>query len=617
MCAICGLYGCENKFIIKKMCDVLSHRGPDGEGLYIDSNICLGHRRLSIIDLAGGDQPIHNEDETIWVIFNGEIYNFMELRSELEKNGHKFYTNSDTEVLVHLYEECGDKLVYKLNGMFAFAIWDSINKRLVIARDPLGKKPLYYYFNNVLIFASEIKAILEAGVIKEVDVDALYSYLAYQYTVGENTLFKGIKKLLGGHLLTVEKGKLSIKQYWDIEENIYYDSEANLIKKLRCLLEKSAKYRMIADVPIGAFLSGGIDSSSAVALTRPMIDEYHTFSLGFETFSELASSKRVSEYLDTIHHELVLTSDVVFKEIAKIAWYYDEPMGDPAIISNYFLSKLAKKYVKVVIAGEAADELFGGYYNYKIGLAYHRLFLIPHINYFLGRVADPLMSKGLYKYRFEHLLECLTKSNFELAHLNTYRAITDWELRQLTEVSSSNLEKSIIISDKVQNPLNKMLYVDCKNQLPEKFLMKADKATMANSIEERLPFLDKNLVEFAFSLPPNLKIKNGVDKYILRMAVRNLLPQEIVSRKKQGFGTPVYHWIQNDDFKTSIVETLNNNELLIKFINREQTYKIINDFKKSKCSDKNKYNDKLFYNYKDMMIWTLFTLGMWYDTFFR
>ena len=606
MCGICGIYGLEDKELINKMCKTLLHRGPDDQGIYTDSNISLGHRRLSIIDLKTGHQPIHNEDETVWVILNGEIYNFKELREDLEDK-HDFYTNSDTEVLVHLYEEDGEQLVEKLNGMFAFAIWDSVKKKLLLARDPIGKKPLYYHWDGEkLIFASEIKAILKAGVKKEIELDALHAYLAYGYIMGEKTLFKRIKKLLGGHLLTLSNGNLEIERYWDIKERTINDTEENLIKKLRRLLEKSAEYRMIADVPVGAFLSGGIDSSTIVALTKPLADyEFHTFSLGFETFSESRYAKIVSDYLNTDHHEIVIDGNIVAHELNKIAWHYDEPLGDAAIINNYFLSKEARRYVKVVVAGEAGDELFAGYPNYQVNFKYRKLFKIPLLNNTLRNIISISPRKGdIYKNRVERFLTFFAQSSFEKAHLYSTRGLNDDEINFLTEFNLNNVNRFAVYSNNIKNPLNKMLALDCKNLLPEKFLMKADKATMANSVEERLPLMDKNIVEFAFSIPPRLKLRGNQEKYILRMAVRDLLPNEILKRKKQGFGTPVDSWISKGDLKDIVIQKLSDNALIKRYFKEDKINKMIQ-------------NLNMGNTYKARTIWTVFALGLWCDVYFK
>ncbi len=604
MCGICGIVGLDDKNLIKRMCNVMVHRGPDDEGIYLDKNVSLGHRRLSIIDLEGGHQPVHNEDETIWITFNGEIYNFKELKKDLEKK-HDFYTNTDTEVIIHCYEEYGDGFVEKLNGMFAFAIWDSSRNKLLLARDPIGKKPLYYYWDGkVLIFASEIKAVLEAGIKKELDLDGLCAYLSYQYTIGEKTLFKGIKKLLGGHTLTLRNGDIKIRRYWDIQEKTTIASEDNLIKKLRVLLEKSAKYRLIADVPVGAFLSGGIDSSCVVALSRPHVDyEFHTFSVGFETFSEFKYAKMVSDSLDTSHHEIIIDSNMVAQELNKIAWHYDEPLGDAAIINNYFLSKEARKYVKVVLAGEAGDEIFAGYPNYQKNLEYDSFFKIPLLNNICKSIVRISPRKGnIYGNRVEKFLSFFAQPGFERAHLYSTRELSNNEIKYLTKLDPNDVDSLAIYPSGINNALNKMLALDCKNLLPEKFLMKADKSTMANSVEERLPLMDKNIVEFAFSIPASLKLRNGQGKYILKMAVKDLLPDKIIKRKKQGFGTPVDNWISNGDLKDIVIQKLSDSELINRYFRKEKIDRLIQDLNHGET-------------FRARTIWTIFALGLWYDIY--
>ncbi len=604
MCGICGVYGLEDRSLVQKMCKALEHRGPDDEGFFLDSKVSLGHRRLSIIDLSAGHQPVHNESETIWIVFNGEIYNFKELRSDLEGR-HQFYTASDTEVLVHLYEEYGEMMMEKLNGMFAFALWDSEKKKLILARDPLGKKPLYYCWrDDMLFFASEIKAILEAGVRKEIDLQSMCSYLAYQYTLGEQTIFKGIKKIPAGHMLVIENDKSRMLQYWDIRENLLRSSELELVAVLRVLLERSARYRMIADVDIGAFLSGGIDSSATVALTRPLADyEFHTFSVGFETFSELEYARKVSEHLDTSHHEIIITSDMVSRDLKKIAWHYDEPLGDAAIINNYFLSKEARKFVKVVIAGEAGDELFGGYVHHQMGLKYHNYFKIPMLNEVVRSIDGIIPRKeALNKSKLERSIEYLSQPTQERFQMHLTRIMSNGEIRRLSNLEPNDIEKFAVFPKGMKGTLNKILYLDCKNLLPEKFLMKADKATMANGVEERLPLMDKNIVEFAFSIPSYLKINNGVEKYILREAVKDLLPREIVGRKKLGFGTPIADWM-NNGLKDLVLQVFSDNSLIKTYFREDKINKMVQDF----------YSGD---TYRSPVVWNIFALGLWYDVYF-
>lgn len=610
MCGICGIYGTEDSKTIKKMCSSLIHRGPDDHGYFLDDNISLGHRRLSIIDLETGHQPIHNENEDIWVILNGEIYNYLELKENLNLR-HKFYTNSDTELLVHLYEEYGENLVKKINGMFAFAIWDINDKKLILARDPLGKKPLYYHHNNgKLLFASEIKGILNADIKRQINPEALSSFLCYQYTVGVNTLFDGVKKLPAGHILTINNNELKIRRYWNFFEDITCEDETKIAQKLRNLLQNSAQYRVISDVPVGAFLSGGLDSSATTALTRPLIDyDFHTFSVGFESFSELKFAKIVSEHLDTIHHEITITSEMVKKNIDKITWYNDEPLGDAAIINNYFLASLAKDYVKVITAGEAGDELFAGYPNYRTNLKLHSILNDSFAKKLAVTLINSLPDKGnIYRSRIEKYLTNVAlnfaKRPLQNSHMQTTRVMTNNELIWLTNLKPTDIEKLAFMPINMKNSLNKMLAMDCKNLLPEKFLMKADKATMANSLEERLPLMDKNVVQYAFSIPPDMKLKNGTEKYILKMAVKDLLPPIIIKRKKQGFGTPLKHWIVEDGLKDRILQTFYENKLINNLFRKEKIEKIAKSLKNNNT-------------YRTGIIWSIFTLGLWYDVYFE
>ena len=610
MCGICGIYGVEDRALIQRMLSVLKHRGPDDEGIYTDANISLGHARLSIIDLTErGRQPMSNEDGNVWLSVNGEIYNFMELRLELEKKGHRFYSNTDSEAIVHAYEEYGLDFIDKLRGMFALALYDKKRQRLILARDPIGQKPLYYHSDGeTLVFASEIKAILAAGVKKDIDRDALYAYLAYQYTIGEKTMFKGIKKLLPGTMIIQEPGELRTNKYWDIKENIISGSDAYFIDKLRTLLEESTRLRMIADVPIGAFLSGGIDSSIVVALARPHVkDEFHTFSVGFETFSELEYARIVSQHLGTTHHEIMITADMVVQDLPQIAWHYDEPLGDAAIINNYYLSREARKYVKVVVAGEGGDELFGGYPTYKRGLEFISLFKIPPIfrntaQCFFDLIPgkDNISTFGSKVHKFASYF---TQPTYEKAHLYLTRQMNNAEIDYMTKMKSPNVDNFAIYPQGIGQPLNKMLAIDCNNLLPEKFLMKADKAIMANSVEERLPLLDKEIIKFAFSVPQELKIKNGQEKYILRKTVNDLLPEQIINRPKVGFGTPVGYWLSGK-MRDLVITRLDKGDLIADFFKRDKIEALLQNLDRA-------------ITYRPSVIWTLFALELWYEVHFK
>jgi asparagine synthase (glutamine-hydrolysing) len=612
MCGICGFYGFEDKNTLKKMIEVLSHRGPDDNGFYTDENVSLGHTRLSIIDLSKkGRQPMSNEDGTIWITYNGETYNFVDLRTDLEDR-HNFHSNTDTEVLIHAYEEYGIDFIKKLRGMFAFAVYDSEKKKMILARDPIGKKPLYFYWDgDIFIFASEIKAILEAEIKREIDTGGLCAYFADQYTIGRNTMFKGIKKVLGGEivLFDIKKKEIKIKRYWDIREDIINASEEYFIKKLRNLLEESAKLRTIADVPIGAFLSGGIDSTSVVALTKSNVDyDFHTFSMGFgDLFSELDYARIAAEHLDTKHHEIVIEPRKVIKELKKIAWHYDEPLGDAAIIANYFLAKEAKKYVKAVVAGEAGDELFGGYYRYKIGLNTYYYSMLPKIiRKGIKEIVSSLMpKKNLFKTAVQYYLNHFAQNKFDIISLySIHNTRANEELKWLSSGTLKFDEPMIVLpNNDIKYPLNKMLALDCKNLLPEKYLMKADKAIMANSVEERLPIMDKNIVEFAFQIPPKFKIRNWNEKYILKMAVKDLVPKETIKRKKMGFGVPYIHWVKNE-MKELVEQKLNEGDLIKRLFEKDKLKRLVYDYQRNKGRR------------SAILGWNLFALELWYEQFF-
>ncbi len=612
MCGIAG-FNFDDKELIKEMIKTLQHRGPDDSGYYIDEYVSLGHARLSIIDLSKrAKQPMSNEDGSIWITYNGEIYNYIELREELRN--HEFRSNSDTEVIIHGYEEWGIDVLKKLRGMFAFALYDSNKNIIFLARDNVGKKPLYYYFDNEkFIFSSEIKAILKHDIPKRINRDALYSFLAFQYTIGNQTMFDGIKKLLGGHYLIFDlKNKiLKIGKYWDIREDIIQNKDENyFINKLRELLEESARLRLRSDVPVGAFLSGGIDSSIAIAFARDKVDyDFHTFSMGFEHFSELNYARKVAEHLDTIHHEIIITEKDVIREFDKIAWHFDEPVGDAAIIANYFLSKEANKYVKVVLAGEAGDELFAGYGNYKTNLKYFVNLKIPKIvRKIIGKSIEllPLSLKGNpWINRNIRRLYYISHADLIKAHLYTTRGMSDHEIMWLLgKKENFDVYKNAVIPNGIRDPLNLMLALDLKNLLAEKYLMKADKATMANSVEERLVLMDKKIVEFSYRIPPNLKIRNGRGKWILRKAGEIKLPKEILWRKKQGFGVPIEYWIKGE-LRDYILQHLEG-EFLRKNFNRKALKYVEEKIKRKEIE-----------NYHHALIaWVLFALEVWHSIYF-
>lgn len=581
MCGICGFTGFEDKTLIQKMCDILSHRGPDDHGTFLGDDISLGHRRLSIIDLEGGYQPIHNEDENIWMVYNGEIYNHLELREYLEKEGHKFYTSSDTEVIVHAYEEFGDRFVEKLDGIFAFALWDGERKRLVLARDRLGVKPLYYLeVDDKFLFASEIKSILEYEEVKRVlNFAVLPHFFTYRSTPSNETIFKDIKKIPPGHTLTLSNGTITINKYWDLNNHtVVEESEKNIIDGFKILFGEAVKKRLMSDVPLGAYLSGGVDSSSVVALASRFTETpLNTFAVGFgASTDEFEFAQEVAECFETNHHELIVESSDISKILPKIVWHLDEPIADPATIPTYLMSELTKKYVTVVLTGEGADELFAGYPKYKLFTPYlrvipnswkYKLFSYsPPSNVFNNKEKDNLMSDEIYKH---------DKSNDK-------------------KINYKNIN------------LNTILTSDIKYWLPNYLLMKVDKMTMAHGLEARVPFLDHKLVEFSCKLPANLKIKGVTGKYIFRKAMADILPKNIANRPKKGFPMPLNSWLSGD-VKEFMMQTLSDSVILKRYFNGDYINKIVNGCEKSY----NPINKRRCTN----QAWLLLIFALWYEIY--
>ncbi|MCK4648619.1 asparagine synthase (glutamine-hydrolyzing) [bacterium] len=583
MCGICGVYNFGNKDpvnqdLIKRMTEALKHRGPNDEGFYIRNNMGMGVRRLRVIDLETGHQPIHNEDKTIWIVFNGEIYNFRDLREALEKKGHIFYTKSDTEVILHLYEEYGRDCVQRLNGMFAFAIWDSREERLFLARDRIGIKPLFYVeHKGSIVFASEIKSILEKKEIsKEIDVQSLYSMMKLQYIPAPKTIFKEIKKLLPGHRLACQKGKISIEKYWDLDLARKEESEAFYLKELPRLLEESIRLRLISDVPLGAFLSGGIDSSIMVGLMSKFSEKpVKTYSVGFEaedSFNELKYARLASQHFKTDHQELIMKSKDIEELLPKIVYYLDDPITDPAVIPTYLVSKLAKEKVTVVLTGEGGDELFAGYRRYSLDRLAPYYGKLPSI--IRKKMIPVLISKLFPKGRFQQGIEALNQPPGVQRHLKWISKFSDQTLEKLYieqmkesirkerlesifwpyfEVSELQKQKTAesearryFESPQERDFRSRTLYCDIKTWLPDDLLVKVDRMSMATSLEARVPYLDHRIVELCTSMPIHLKLRGFTSKYILRKAFSDLIPEKILKRRKQGFTVPLAFWFRKE-----------------------------------------------------------------------
>lgn len=603
MCGICG-FNWENRNLIRSMVSVLIHRGPDDQGSFIDKNISLGHSRLSIIDLTTGHQPIHNETGDIWIIFNGEIYNFIDLRQKLEFKGHNFYTDSDTEVIIHAYEEWGTECVKLLRGQFAFCIYDSSKEILFLSRDPIGIKPLYYYHkDSTFIFGSEIKSILCFNLKRQLNLSALNLYLSLRYIPENITLFQNIYKVPPSSFLVFDlKSKnLSIQNYWNLSFNIQSsNSEFVLARELTELLKESIKMRLLSDVPIGAFLSGGIDSSAVVAIMSQLINEpIKTFSIGFEEgapVNETRYAKIVSDYFSTDHQELIIKSSC-YEIIPELVWHFDDLIADPAIIPVYFMSKLAKEKIKVALTGDGADEIFSGYSVYSQSSKIYDL--IPK------NIINPLMK--LYNYIPSQTIRMgLSHLNLSKSELDKIKRgiilIPDEEKRRMVNFTPKNvssfLEKRIY---KNLDHINQNISWDVNYQLPNQYNMKTDKMSMAASLETRVPFLDTQIINWAAKIPTNLKLKGKTEKYILRLALKDILPPQILKRKKQGFGTPLNLWL-----KTGMSEF--SGEIFDRLIKRKHI------FNPSYIKSIKKNRKKRIY---EIRVWTLMMFELWYETFFE
>lgn len=545
MCGICGILNFDkthkvDEELIRKMTHKMIHRGPDGEGFYFDNNFGFGHRRLSIIDIDGGKQPMSNEDETVWIVQNGEIYNYLELAALLRKKDHKLKTHSDTEVIIHLYEEYGVDCVKHLNGMFSFVIWDSKRKKIFAARDRIGIKPFYYFLNSQkFIFASEIKAILCDDTIARIpNKAAIAQYLSRMYTIDDSTFFKSINKLMPGHYLVLENGNTSIKQYWDVEFGEQFnDNEENIISSLRELLEDSVRIHLRSDVPVGAHLSGGLDSSSIVALALSNSDkQLKTFSGAFEVegnFDERRYIKLIKDKYRTDHYEVLPTAQQYAQMLPKMIWFMDEPSIGSAVLCHYFLSDLVSKHVKVVLGGQGGDEIFGGYYRYIAG--------------YMKDFAKKIIQRQLDMTDVVKTLRNITRY-FRVVGINN--SLSKAKRRKgLLSITNPEFFKDVAIENAVMKPegsLNDMLYWDMKYYLPG-LLQIEDRTSMAVSIESRIPLLDYRLVEFMAKVPSHIKMKNLILKHMEREAMRDILPKEIVDREdKMGFYAPIYVWFRRD-----------------------------------------------------------------------
>lgn len=628
MCGICGkVYHDNNKKvegpIISKMMDSIIHRGPDDEGIYLDKNIGLGFRRLSIIDLSLGHQPMTNEDESIWLVFNGEIYNHQDLRKTLLKKGHVYRTKTDSETIIHLYEEFGLNCVEYLRGMFAFAIWDNNKKQLFIARDRLGEKPLFYHFNNQsFLFGSEVKTILQDDKIeRNINLEAMDCYLSLRFIPAPNTMFEEIKKLPAGHFLLLKNGKLEIKQYWKPNYNVKYKgTKQQAIDELRHIMADVVKMRLMSDVPLGAFLSGGIDSSLIASLISLNSESKpNTFSIGVvdDDYNELPYAKAVADKYGTTHREFLI-KPVILDILPKVIDMMDEPT-DPFAISVYNISEVTRKHVTVALGGDGGDELFGGYDRYHGNKFVSYLHSIPEVIRKTGLETlikifpEDFSKKSLsQKLRWLNHMSSFDDDRRYFESMSFFRFLD----KNKTELYTPDLRSKLIgdhpseyISkffkdDVTNNYLDAMMYTDLMSRLPDYTLQILDRMTMVHSLEGRSPYLDHKLVEFAASLPPEWKVANGKLKAILREFSKDYLPAELLTREKQGFGFPLNRWLKND-LKEMINDVFSSSKLI------EDGF-----FKKDYINKINDEHQKGIVDHQ-MRIWGLLNMELWYRSFVK
>jgi asparagine synthase (glutamine-hydrolysing) len=559
MCGFVALYQKKDQPIevetIKKMTETIIHRGPDEEGIYVDKQVGFGFRRLSIIDIERGTQPLSNENKTLWIVFNGEIYNYQELQQWLKSKGHSFQTDSDTETILHLYEEVGFDCPKLLRGMFAFMIWDQEKQILFGARDHFGIKPVYWTeTKDHFVFASEIKSLLELdGVKREVNPQSLYHYFTFQYVPDPETMFDGIKKIPPGHRFILKNHELSIEPYWKVEFQPDEDKPFSyFVEKTREVLEDSIQHHRISDVPRGAFLSSGVDSSSIVSLLR-QYEEVQTFSVGFDLdgYNELDYARRTSTFLGTKHHEIQVDAERYLEMLPRLVWYQDEPVADPSAIALYFVAELASQYVTVVLSGEGADEFFAGYNIYREPQALRMFSYFPtQARKWIGQIAShlPQVKGRNYLIRGSKTVEERYFGNAfifdESIKQNLLADSFDQKYSHPWEITHPIFNRVSEFDD-----VTKMQYLDIHTWLCGNILMKADKMSMANSLELRVPFIDVKVFEIASKIPTKYKITHSTTKYVLREAMKDIVPPEITYRKKLGFPVPIRYWLKKDFYK--------------------------------------------------------------------
>jgi asparagine synthase (glutamine-hydrolysing) len=612
---MCGFIGCihdqaheyrdVDKQLFKNMNDVITHRGPDDDGYFYDEYIQFGFRRLSIIDIESGHQPLTYENERYWIIFNGEIYNYLELRQELVEEGLTFATHSDTEVIIALYSHYKEKAVEKLRGMFAFLIYDKEEQSLYGARDPFGIKPLFYYYDGQrTYFGSEKKSILLALEKQELNRDALQHYLTYQFVPEPYSMTEGIQKLEPGHYFTKKvNAGMEIKRYWRASFHPVQKSESDFVKEIKDVLFDSVKMHMRSDVPVGSFLSGGIDSSIIASIAKEFHPAIKTFSVGFEHngFSEIDVAKETAEKLGVENISYVITPEEYMNEIPKIMWHMDDPLADPACVPLYFVAREARKHVTVVLSGEGADELFGGYNIYREPQSLEVFNKIPRVGKTLLRGIANCLPEGTKGKSF--IERGVTP--MEQRYIGNAKMFTEEEKRHILKgyregLDYTDITKSLYEESKGYDPVDRMQFIDIHTWMRGDILLKADKMTMAHSLELRVPFLDKAVFEIASKIPTSLKTANGTTKYILRKAAEGIVPDHVLDRKKLGFPVPIRHWLKNEmnEWAKKIIRESNTDHL----INKAYLLKLLEDHCQNKADNSRK-------------IWTVLMFMVWHQIY--
>ncbi len=633
MCGICGIFNLKSNRkpdikLIRGMNNTLFHRGPDSEGYYTDKKAALAMRRLSIIDVDGGEQPVYNEDKKLVTVFNGEIFNYKELRKTLQDNGHRFNSNSDTEIIPHLFEEYGESFVEKLNGQFAIALYDKVKGRLFLYRDRVGIKPLYYYIeDNVFYFASEIKAILAALKRRPgINPAAVWQYLSFSCVPQDNSIFTGVKKLLPAHCLMIKNSKISLFEYWKIDKNKKLSLKPDEIsEKLLSLLKDSVRMRLISDVPLGIFLSGGLDSSTITALYKEVTDErLMTFSIGFEedSYSELDDARQTAKHFGTEHYDYIIKPDAL-EIIDKLIYSFDEPFADSSAVNVYYISKFAREKIIVALSGEGGDEIFGGYMTYTADqiAAIYKFFYkaLPTTHNILKKLAEWLPAsekKVSFDYKIKKFLAGVGNPPAESHYL--WKEIFDIEMRKKIlskEFVAANINEIsehdplFIVrnyfgkdSDFNKDLLNKILYLDFKTYLPDDLLVKVDRSTMANSMEVRVPLLDHRIIELMMSIPSKLKIKYFNRKILLKKIMKGLLPDFIFKKRKSGFSLPLNKWFKGELYN-AVNDIILNPEQKIEWLNYTEIENLI----------KLHRDGKVDYS---RQIWNILVLSLWYKNIY-